>query len=246
MEDVVKDIYSAQALLYNDQETIIIKIWEKVDAWITWFIGFAIGGLALLAGSLDKLSNKISKDNVHDIFIWLFISILSGVFYRYVYLWFYRTLLLIHFRVRVDYNASTHFPNFPELTHNESFMELIVLIKEYTGQDFSKLLEPFMEVTGDDPKKQSKRNLIFAFLNDFYDKARINYERQRENALAHIRERFQVYHGKSIDSVIDKVRFKRLQGCLYWFIVALGGTLFLLFTIAFIAALYIFCVNVHS
>jgi len=246
MEDIVKNIWSAQAALYNDRENLIIKIWEKVDAWITWFIGFAIGGLALLAGDLDKLSNKISKDNIHEIFIWLFISILSGIFYRYVYLWFYRNLLLIHFRLRTDYNPNAYFPNFPILTHNETFMELIVLIKEYTGQDFSILLQPFMNVTTDNPEDQNKRNLIFAFLNDFYEKSRLNYERQRDHALSHIRERFQVYHGKSIDSVVDKIRFKRLFGCLYWFVVGLGGALFLLFTIAFIMALYIFSINIHS
>jgi hypothetical protein len=133
MEEVVKDIWSAQAALYNDQESLIVKIWEKADAWITWFIGFAIGGLALLAGNLDKLSNKISKDNIHEIFIWLFVSILSGVFYRYVYLWFFRTLLLIHFRLRTDYNSDAYFPDYPVLTHNETFMELIALVKEYTG-----------------------------------------------------------------------------------------------------------------
>lgn len=112
MEDIVKNIRSAQATAYNEQENVVLKIWEKVDVWITWFVGFAIGGLALLAGNLDKFSNRISKDNIHEIFIWLFISILSGVFYRYVYLWFYRTLLLIHFRLRMDFNFQLIFSFF--------------------------------------------------------------------------------------------------------------------------------------
>ncbi|WP_426667555.1 hypothetical protein ACPPVU_16150 [Mucilaginibacter sp. McL0603] len=240
MEQVVKDIRLAQATAYNDHESIVLKIWEKVDAWITWFVGFSIGGLALLAGNLDKLSCKIPKDDIHLIFIWLFISILSGVFYRYVYLWFYRSLLLIHFRLRMDFTSTAYFPPFPVLTRNESFFELVILIKEYTGQDFSNLLQSFMDAD------QERRSLIFAFLNDFYAKSELNYERQKSEVLNHIKERFQVYHGKSIDSVEDKVRFKRLYGCIYWLIVTIGGLLFFAFTISFIIALCVFCFNVHA
>jgi len=93
MDRPSKKIKDKIAAIFDDNKTLVIDLFQKADAWILWFIGFSIGGLALFAGNLDKFSNRLTSDQVHQIFTKSFFAIISGVLFRYVYMWFYMHLM---------------------------------------------------------------------------------------------------------------------------------------------------------
>jgi hypothetical protein len=227
--------------LYGENKNLVVDVFQKADAWILWFIGFAIGGLALLAGNLDKFHDRLTPAQVHNIFIALFYSIVSGIVFRYFYIWFYIHLVKnVYGRLLYDFNSEFDLPSFRPLTGNETFEELIILLNNATGESFESLLPTFANLDGE------KRVELCLTLINYYNQTRNFYEQEITKGSNLVKERLEVYFAKPIEEHSKQDNsFNRLFGLKYYLFVALGSLLFLTFLGSFGTAVYIFCFNIH-
>jgi len=219
----------------------VIDLFQKADAWILWFIGFSIGGLALFAGNLDKFSNRLTSDQVHQIFTKSFFAIISGVLFRYVYMWFYMHLMTnIFSRTAIDFDSKYDQPVYKKLEGNETFTELIIRVNTYTGENFNNLLLTFIEAD------EKKRIELCSILIDYYQKAEVFNSDDLTKGLDYVKERLQVYYGRPFEELKKKDNsFNRFFGKKFYLLVVLGSILLLVFTISFAVALYTFCFKIH-
>jgi hypothetical protein len=241
MESPRKLIKGKLSAAYNDNKNLVVDVFQKADAWILWFIGFSIGGLALFAGNLDKFANKLTTEQIHKIFIELFFSVISGVLFRYVYIWFYMLLIKnIYSRVSNDFDAQYDLPVFKPLIGNETFAELIILINTYTGSDFNNLIQQFADAD------ENHRIALCSVLIDYYNKADAFYTEETTKGLDHLKERLEIYFGKKIEEINKKDNSgNKLFGRQFYLIITLGSILLLIFSVSFGLALYTFCFNIH-
>jgi hypothetical protein len=241
LESPVKHIKDKFSAAYSDNRNLLIDIFQKADAWILWFIGFSIGGLALFAGNLDKFCDKLTTGQIHQIFINLFISVISGIIYRYVYIWFYLYLMQdVYGRIFNDFDSKNDFPVFKELVGGETFAELVIRLNTYTGESFNDLLLKFSEAD------EQKKIELCSVLIDYYQKAKAFNDEEITKGLNFVNERLQVYHGKRLEKLQAKHNVsRRLFTFRYYLLISLGVALLFTFLITFGVALCTFCFNVH-
>ena len=217
---------------------LIISVFERADAFSLWIIGFSVGGIGLLLSNSEKLKHSFNQDITHSISISLCTSIIAGIFFRYIYMWFFMINIKMFDRLISDYSSENELPiltNSQDLNGFETFEELVVIVEQYTGKDLSHFITDF--INADDAQKLSLRQSLHDYYlqNDSFN----NIDSQRGNEF--VRNMNSIYFRRTP----NPARPGLLRGCTYWLAVTVGAPFFLTFIIAFIYALCLFCFNFH-
>lgn len=133
---VVRNIFKKQA---SDSRELNKYAFEKVDNVSLWIIGLSIGTIAALASKLTELNKLLTVGQTKFIFCVLFISVVCGIFYRIIYIWYYVLVDGAFRQIEIALSDLDLVDTVFELDGTEPFEELIRLIKQF--QDLEYLLE---------------------------------------------------------------------------------------------------------
>ena len=74
----------------NSEAKELMKfVFEKTDSILLWLIGLSIGVIAALSSKFADLYKLFTVEETKCIFLFLFISVVCGIIYRVIYLWYY-------------------------------------------------------------------------------------------------------------------------------------------------------------
>lgn len=145
---------------YERDRNLFEFIYKQSDSFITWIIGFAVAGLALIASKMDS-TDVTFKDIKNTLTILLGASILFGVAFRY----FFYSVMVYHKRLENYFaGALADIDVMPieadEDTDNCSFDELIFRLKV----DFDETI-PYKYPLSDEEKESEQPALVRYYKN---------------------------------------------------------------------------------
>lgn len=73
----------------SDAKELMKFVFEKTDSILLWLIGLSIGVIAALSSKFTDLHKLFTVEQTKCIFLFLFISVVCGIIYRVIYLWYY-------------------------------------------------------------------------------------------------------------------------------------------------------------
>ena len=217
---------------------LLIMVFDKADAFSLWIIGFSIAGIGLLIGNTDKIKPLISPNLFHRISISLCVSIIAGIIFRYVYMWFFMLNMKIMDRMISDYSPEEHLPNLTnskDLDGTQSFEELLIATQQYAGQDLSHFLIDYANAD------EQQRQILYKTIVDYYVQFTVFNNIDAQRADLFVKSMNELYFRR----MPNPPRAGYLRGCSYYLAITLGAPFFLTFILAFIYALILFCFNVH-
>lgn len=104
---------------------------EKVDNVSLWIIGLSIGAIAALSSKLTELNKLLTAGQTKFIFCVLLISVVCGIFYRIIYIWYYVLFDGAFRQIEIALSDLDLVDTEFELDGTEPFEELIRLNKQF-------------------------------------------------------------------------------------------------------------------
>ncbi len=134
---VVRNIFKKHT---SDSRELNKYAFEKVDNVSLWIIGLSIGTIAALASKLTELNKLLTGGQIKFIFCILFISVVCGIFYRIIYIWYYVLVDGAFRQIEISLSDLDLVDTEFELDGKEPFEELIRLNKQFQDLEYLLLL----------------------------------------------------------------------------------------------------------
>lgn len=145
----------------NQQDRELMKfVFEKSDGITLWIIGFSIGTVAALSTQITDLYKLFSVSETKTIFLFLFISIFCGVFYRIIYLSYYVFIDRAFRQIDLSLSESNMVDIEADLDGTESFEALLRRNSEYNK------LPDFLDLYNKTDEKQKAE--LYTYMVDQY------------------------------------------------------------------------------
>ncbi len=124
----------------NDSKELLKYVFEKSDNISLWIIGLSIGGISIFANNIADIQKAISQSYLRPILLLLTISVTSGIIYRGLYLYFFVVLNNSIRGIDIAFSNRKMMDTESNLTGKETFIELLDVVLDGTGDDLSYLI----------------------------------------------------------------------------------------------------------
>jgi len=232
--DQIRDVVRAN----NQKSRELTKyVFEKSDALSLWLIGLSIGGIGIFASNVLNIKKSIGATPLAIVLILLSISVVAGIIYRN--LWLYWFIIQNNISDCIDFDFSRekkmHMQSF--LTGNETYQELINTVFLCTGIDYGSFL-PVYDSSDDSGKQILYDSMVTYYLNSV-EFAKKDYELGVDFMV----ETLARYSGLSKEKFI-KVLQNQNWGVKHRKTIFRIKIFYWIFTSAFIIALFLFVISV--
>jgi len=138
----------------NNQKSkeLLTYVFEKSDALSLWIIGLSIGGISLIVANIVNLKKTLIASDLNNIVLFLSISVISGIVYRTLFLYWFVIQNHIGFEIDVAFTVERKMHVKSVLTGNESYNELLLAVEDGSGIDYSNFIPTYENA--DEIKKQ--------------------------------------------------------------------------------------------
>lgn len=109
---------------------------EKIDSLSLWIIGLSIGSIYAIITNFKEISFLLSCVEIKNILILLFISVVSGIFCRFSYLYYYVLVDAAFRQIEILSSDLGMVDTEPNLTGTETFEELVELISQFKNHNY--------------------------------------------------------------------------------------------------------------
>ncbi len=145
-----------------EAKELIKYVFDKSDGITLWIIGLSLGSIGILVSTIKDINKYLTVGQIKTVFLFLFISVFCGIFYRIVFL-FYYTLVYSALR-NIEYILSDdeQMDIDGELDGDETFEDLIRLNSQF--QDLTDVKQLYAKST-DEIKQKLYKDMV-----NFYKK----------------------------------------------------------------------------
>lgn len=144
----------------SDSKELAKFIFEKTDSILRWLIGLSIGVIVALSSQFAELNKLFTISDTKIIFLFLFISVVCGIIYRLIYLWYYILIDGAFRQIDISLSESDMVDIESDLNGTETFEYLFRLNSEY--QD----LPDFLGLYSKTDEKQKEE--LYAYMVRLY------------------------------------------------------------------------------
>lgn len=172
---------------------------NNFEKFMTWIVGFSIGGLTIIVTNLTQFSQAFSHNTIKTILILLSISIISGIFYR----WFFYLLQIqyqsIEFYLQGAFSTQEIMETDPDDLSNENdIKEVIRRLKFDFGEETSFVLDEYIK------SNEDGKLFLLNNLKEYYKKTGENVKREYKSAMDYAKGIYKDAFGLS-DKVANKM-----------------------------------------
>lgn len=207
-----------------------------LDNFMIWIVGFAIGGLSIIAANLTALNKLLDHHVIKIILILLTVSIVSGIIYRwsfYLYQVYYQNF---EFYLRGAFSNKEMMEIDPEEIKDEKdIKEVVRRLKTDFGEDASFILDTYKSLN-----TEGKEMLLADFKNH-YQRIAKSVKEEYILALAYTKDTF--VKGFGISEKRYDQAFTQNSAPYLKFYRTLSGVAYVLSTISFIIVILILVCN---
>lgn len=208
-------------------------VFEKSDSISLWIIGLSLGGISILATNITHLKQAISAQTLHYIILSLVVSIISGIAYRIVYLYFFVVLNHITDAIDISFSRQKTMDTTSCLSGNETFDELLVVLQNGQGYDFTHLLPSYIDSTED------KKKILYDSLVNHYLNSVEFAKKDTELAIDFVADTYSKFTGTSKEKYLKSMSSNTL-GRTYKRTLRITAFFYILYILSFIIALFLF------
>lgn len=172
---------------------------SNMERFMLWIVGFSIGGLSIIATNLTDFDKRYEHDLIKIVLVFLTISIILGIIYR----WAFHLLQIenqeIEFYLRSAFSDKKMMKiETDDISNETDVREVIRRIKVDFGEDLSRLLEEYGNMDSDG------NTLFLQEMKDRYNKIDKWAKNDFEKAKSHIKEIFKITYGFSNEKIERK------------------------------------------
>lgn len=109
---------------------------EKIDSLSLWIIGLSIGTIYAIVTNFKELTFLLSCVEIKYILLLLFISVVSGIFCRFTYIYYYVLVDTAFRQIEILLSDLEMADTEPNLTGTETFEELVELISQFYDRNY--------------------------------------------------------------------------------------------------------------
>lgn len=205
-------------------------IFEKSDSIALWLIGLSASGIPIIIGNFNGIKQLIGNTYfIQLILVLLLIAVVSGLFYRITYLFFFAKLSVIMEIMTVNFTRRQTMDTTSFLTGNETYQELVFMLDIGFGKNYEDFI-PMYNQSDDGNKK-----ILYDTLVDYYNNNVAWAAKDAELALDFTDSQFRKYLGIS-----PKKHNENREINLYKWSRRLSRLFYIIFMLSFIIALIVF------
>lgn len=145
---IIRDIFRKSA---KDSKELSKFIFEKLDSISLWIIGLSLGAISAIASKMSEIDKLLNAYQTKTIFLILFISVVSGIFYRIFFVWYHILIDGAYRQIDISLSELDMVDTEFELNGNETFEELLNLNSQF--QDLKHLSQLYYSVNEEKRKK---------------------------------------------------------------------------------------------
>lgn len=221
----------------TESKDTVKYVFEMSDKFSLWIIGISLGALSLLLSNLKDILSYISVYNLKVVLAFLFISVLCGVLYRFVFIFYYiytnEAFRIMDFYLTDDERQDIE----NRLTGNESYDDLIELIKQFINLNEENFRNEYNNA--DNLGKTQLYNNMVAWYIGYVREAKKDFDWTKND----IAEAYNKYLGINKKNFYKQHSPKKLMFTKYTSIVLY--TLFMI-TFLFAVAFFLLTINIHQ
>ncbi len=166
----------------SDAKELMKFVFEKTDSILLWLIGLSIGVIAALSSKFADLYKLFTVEETKCIFLFLFTSVVCGIIYRVIYLWYYILIDGAFRQIDISLSESDMVDIDFELDGTETFDFLFRQNLEY--QDLPNFPELYKKA--DDKQKTE----LYAYLVGLYKSEAEYAKKEYDLALSTVEEAY--------------------------------------------------------
>lgn len=232
--DLYRDIFRES--IQKDKE-LLKYVFEKSDNISLWIIGLSVGGISIFANNIADVKNAIDDKWLRPILWLLASSVTSGVIYRSLYLYFFTILNYTQRGLEIAFMDKKIMDTESKLNGKESFGELLEIVQEGFGDDFSSLKNLY------DSIDESQKQLLYNSVVDHYLQSIEFAKKDIIISIDFIADTYSKFTGIAKEKYIKKFN-KQSKGTHYKWTFRLTTFFYLLYISTFLAALFLFACTV--
>jgi hypothetical protein len=150
----------------NQKNKDLLKyVFEKSDGISLWVMGLSVGALSLLFTNILNIKKLIPAANLSFLVWSLSISVISGIIYRVLFLYWFVLQNRIGDQIDIAFTREKKMHQVSLLNGNETFQQLVFLVQDSTGIDYSHLIPLFNE-SDEENKKILYDSLVGHYLKN--------------------------------------------------------------------------------
>src|SRR3569833_1918551 len=124
----------------NKKNKELLKyVFEKSDNISLWIIGLSVGAISNFAKDIGKAKSYINPHFLSPILYLLAFSVASGIVYRILFLRFFAIANQTMDGIDISFERKKTMDTESLLKGNETYQELLVIVQNSTGENFSQL-----------------------------------------------------------------------------------------------------------
>lgn len=195
--DEIIDIYSENLERVRENQ---LRNFENSEKFMLWIVGFSIGGLSLIISNFTSFHNHYDSKIIKIVLIFLTISVISGIIYRWAFYSFQIHYQAIEFYLKGAFsNRETMLTHRQDVSIETDFRKLVFLIKYDFGEDLKYKIEEY---------DNANENLKQFLLNDIKNYYTIRNElaiKDYESAIKYVDDIHKKAFGLS-DKKIERIK----------------------------------------
>jgi hypothetical protein len=230
--NILRDIFKRN----NKEARELTKyIFEKSDSISLWIIGLSIGGVSLFANNIADIQSTISHCYLKAIIFLLAISVITGLIYRSLFLYFFVLLDGNHRGIDIAFSRIPTMDDESFLNGDETFQELISAVKDNLG-DLSTLLIEYEQ------KNETEKFKLYSSVVDSYKLSVEFAKKDLEMALDFVAETYANFTGTTKEKFRKQME-GNTSGLSYKWTIRLTSFFYLIYLLSFISALLLFAIS---
>ena len=186
----------------KDTKELTKYIFEKNDAFMLWIIGLSFAFIAGIISNIEKIKLLIKIGDLKFTITLLLISIIAGIVYRLLSLFFFTYLDTIFRQIDIALSDSDTMDTEFDLSGNETFEYLVMLNSSF--QDLTEVKRVYNLVDNEHKEKLRLEQI------EFYRQNTIWAKKDQEVALETINEVYRDTYGINYNIKIKKKQYSHL------------------------------------
>lgn len=191
-ESITKTFFNSLEKVRENQKTNF----ANSEKFMIWIVGFAIGGISIIASKSTSLNNNFTYCSIKTILCLLSITIIFGIIYRWAFYMYQIQYQKIEFYLQGAFSKSNMLETEPRNLENISDLkEIIRVLKIDFNQDCSNA------IIGFENHNLTKQNEIINELKEYYRKLGIRTKKEYEFTMNYIKDVYSSAFGISKNKI---------------------------------------------
>lgn len=158
--DEIIDIYSENLERVRENQ---LRNFENSEKFMLWIVGFSIGGLSLIISNFTSFHNHYDSEIIKIVLVFLSISVISGIIYRWAFYTFQIHYQAIEFYLKGAFsNRETMLTHREDVSIETDFRKLVFLMNYDFGVDLKHKIEEY------DNANENLKEFLLNDLKNYY------------------------------------------------------------------------------